>query len=925
MIASATLRRARVLLAVAALALLWACGDSADKDHLALAKAHLAKREFAPAILQLKSYLQTHTDVAEARFLLGQALLKAGDPVSAQTELEKAENDGFPEDRLVPVMAQALLEQAKFKPLIERYGDLHLDNAEADAELTAWVAWAHARQGALPRALELLDAAAARAPGNVTVKLVRVRLLGAQGQIEAALKLADEIVAADPAHVEAWRLKGDLALLAKVDGAEQAYRRVLALDPGSESAYAGLVRLYVGRQDPKAADAVIADMAKALPDHPQTRFFLVLTALHKRDLDAARRQAAELLRAFPQSARVQALAGMIETEAGALAQAQGYLTKALQLEPRNAAVRRLLGAVYLRTAQPARALVVLRDLVGPDSSDAEAMGMAAEAALQAGDAKAAEGLYRRAAQVDPADARFKTAVILAKVSSAGVDPVISELQVVAAKDPGTYVDWAIATLALSRKKLDRALGTLAQIEQKDSRNPLPAVLQAGIELERKDRAAARASLARALARDASFVPALTLQARLDAAEGKAAEATARLSAALKLDPGNFGVTMALVTLKSGQKGAQHEVTNLLKSAALARPSDEGVRVRLVRHLLGAGDLGGALAAAQEAVAAQPDSAVLKELLARTQLQNGQYEQALASFAKLATDQPDNAGLHFATAEVQTALNNIPAAERSLQRALELKSDFLPAQRALAAIALTRQDFKTGLEIARTLQRQRPNEAVGYVVEGDLESARRNWSGAEAAYAAAERRHASTALALKIVAVMNAAGRKAEAARRSQAWEKANPKDLDFVLGLGDQLLAARDAEGAERQYQRVLALNPRHPVALNNLAWVLNLQNKPGALERAEAANALLPGNASILDTLAALQAKAGRHADALATQRKAIDAEPANATLKLNLARLLLGSGDRNGARAELDRLLQGNPDPALREQAQKLLPGST
>jgi predicted Zn-dependent protease len=88
---------------------------------------------------------------------------------------------------------------------------------------------------------------------------------------------------------------------------------------------------------------------------------------------------------------------------------------------------------------------------------------------------------------------------------------------------------------------------------------------------------------------------------------------------------------------------------------------------------------------------------------------------------------------------------------------------------------------------------------------------------------------------------------------------------------------------------------------MNNIAWLLVKQNKPGAVALAEKANELAPGRSQLLDTLATALAADNQVPKALEAQKKAVAAAPKDPGMQLNLARLYLKSGDKAQARTEL------------------------
>jgi protein O-mannosyl-transferase len=97
--------------------------------------------------------------------------------------------------------------------------------------------------------------------------------------------------------------------------------------------------------------------------------------------------------------------------------------------------------------------------------------------------------------------------------------------------------------------------------------------------------------------------------------------------------------------------------------------------------------------------------------------------------------------------------------------------------------------------------------------------------------------------------------------------------------LGIILLARGEIAEARAHFLRALEIKPDNVEVANNLAWVLatcpvaSLRNSAEAVEIARRANRLSGGNrASVLDTLAAAYAEAGRFAEAVQTARKALE-----------------------------------------------------
>jgi protein O-mannosyl-transferase len=108
----------------------------------------------------------------------------------------------------------------------------------------------------------------------------------------------------------------------------------------------------------------------------------------------------------------------------------------------------------------------------------------------------------------------------------------------------------------------------------------------------------------------------------------------------------------------------------------------------------------------------------------------------------------------------------------------------------------------------------------------------------------------------------------------------NPRHALAHNNLGLALAAQGKTEAAIEHFQQSLKINPQYVEVKNNLAWVLAtcpdaaLRNGPLAVELATAADRSSGGtNASVLDTLAAAYAEAGRYPEAVAAARRALDA----------------------------------------------------
>lgn len=903
------------------------------------ARTALSKGESKAAIIQLKNALQKNPESGEARFLLGKAFLDSGDARSAEVELRKANVAKYEPALVAPAMARAQLALQAYKPMIDMFGELTLNDAAARADLKTSLATAYEASGARGKGDAALQDALTAVPGYAPAVLLQVRLKWRDGDLPAALALLDTLLKADPGQAPAWRLKGDIVLSsikAGSAGAKEldaaagvaAYRQALALNAADVGAHAGLINHWfeAGALDKAAVD--LESLKKALPNDPQSLYFEALLAYSNKDFAAARVPVQTLLKLAPESPLALQLGGAIEYELKSFGPAEEMLAKALKLAPNLSAPRRMLTQIYLLTASPAKAVAAIQPLLLNGEPDAQVYSLAGEAYLQNGDPKKAETYFAQAAKMNPKDSRSRTQLVLGKASGAKPEEVLAELKAISDSDPSSVADIAIIRAHLQRRDLDKALAAIDVLERKNPKRPIAANLRGLVQLARKDVAGARLNFEKALSLEPSFYPAAALLASLDMADKKPDAAKLRFETLLKAAPDNVKAHLALAELKEIAGASKEEVAALIEKAILIKPTEAAPRVALVDHHLKQRDLKAAQIAAQKGIAALPEAPELLEVQGRVRMLAGEYNQATESFNALARVMPRSPMPHMRLAEAYVALKNFPNATNSLKRALDLAPDYLVARKRLGEVQLAGGDYKGALASAALMQKQGAGKAAGLSLQGDVLAAQKDWVGAASAYrqslsSAGDDANADVAagVAAKLHHALTRAAAKAEAERFAAGWIKDHPKDAAFQFYLGGEELLQGQLVLAETHFAAVLKLQPENAPALNNMAWLLMKQGKPGALPLIEKANRLVPKQAEFLDTLSLVLEAEKQLPKAIEVQLQALELQPENHEMRMRLAKLYLAGGDKTKAGAELQRLAKAGKQYGGQAEVQQLL----
>lgn len=890
--------------ALAGLSLVGCSKDEAGM--LADAKARIEKRDAAGAEIELKNLLQKHPKSGEARFLLGQSMYKRGDAAGALIELERAFEARHDDNEVVPLLAQTLVVTGKTRRVIDEFADRKLSKPEAQALLLATVASAYAREGDVPRATQSIEAALKAAPTAEVALLAKAKLAAAKGDPAGALAGVEALLAQHPKSDEGWALKGDL-LLRRPDGqtaALEAYRKALESQPDQVHARAAIVALLMSKGDLPGAAKDLEALRKSAPKHFSTSFLDAQLATLQRDLPRARSIYQAMLKAAPDHPLLLASAAEVELRLNSLGQAESLAAKAMALAPNNLAARRVLGQTLLRKGQPGKAAVVLGPVVERPDAPADVLALAAQAHMMNGSSREAEQLYGRLAKLKPTDPRLRTIVATSGFNKASPEAIIGELQAISADDAGITADLAIVNARMRAKQYDEALKAVDAIQKKQPDKALPLQLRAQVLTQKNDLAGARQALNDALAKEPTYLPAVTALAGLDLAENKPEAAKQRFKALLERDPKNTSAMLALADLAQRTQAPSSEVVGYLQNAVDANPQDGFARLALIDHHVARGDLRAALAAAGAAVAALPENVDMLDRQARIQLRMGETDQALSSFGKITALQPKSVAGHLGQAQAHLSTSNHAQAQRALERVLERDPQHLEARVMQISVLAGLKRYKEATEAARALQNERKNEAVGYLLEAEVEGAQGRWEQAVPALKAAASKPVTGGAQMRLHFALLKSGKPAEAEAFAADWMKKNPKDVGMMFYLGDAAQSTGQNDQAERRYRELLTVAPDHALAMNNLAMLLVIQKKPGALALVDKALTLLPDSPPLLDTRAHALAADGQMDKAIESQNRAVQLSPRSAQFRLALAKLYKDAGKNRAARDELTKL---------------------
>jgi len=168
------------------------------------------------------------------------------------------------------------------------------------------------------------------------------------------------------------------------------------------------------------------------------------------------------------------------------------------------------------------------------------------------------------------------------------------------------------------------------------------------------------------------------------------------------------------------------------------------------------------------------------------------------------------------------------------------------------------------------------------------------------------------------------GRKNEALKAFEDMVARNLAPITGLLGIGMLHMTDGDFSGAMEKYREVLSLQDNHPIAANNLAWIITKipdGDMGEALRLALLAKQASPNDASIADTLGWVYYKRGTNSLAIAQFEAALESRPGDPTISFHLALALHAEGRDKEAGKILEAVLETGENFTEKEEAEALL----
>lgn len=891
-------------------AVLTGCSGSAS-DYVKEGSAFLEKGELPAALISFKNAVQADPKSLPARLALADALERNGDLQGAEQQCRRALEAGGAADELMPRIAVLIMDRSENALLVRDFSTQSLKSSKADSDLRALVALAHLGLGQPRQANEQLDRATEQTAG---VRLARAQIaFTAKRRADAAAEM-DAVLKAD--QVPWWVARAaSRVFLANEEPTKalEAIKRAYDAAPMHRGVVGEFAEQLIGANRKAEARPLRDKLRKLAPGYYRTQYLDALFLLEDGKPDQAYTAVTKVLAALPAHTPSQVIAATIELERNELSSVETRVKKILGNNPDSIEGYRLNAGLELRRNNLAAASAALGKAMSRAPEDRSLLAMASSVSWARGDKASALRQLEKAAQQTPPRADLFARLAEMQQASGQAEGAVRSLDsaIAAAKDVKGRE--AVFNAAVRLRQLDKAK-TLAQRELSDRpKDPEPLMWLAAVLGSEGNEAGALEQTRRALDLRADYYPALIALAKTAKSPEQKKEYQSRLQKAIDSVSKDPRVYLDMAGLLTGAEAGPEKVGQLLDRGVAATPTDLPLREAIIRHWLGAGRKDRALALAKEGEAAMPDSAPMLALAAAVQEAAGESSQSAVKFAQLSERYPDRVDWNLKHAQNLRAAGKKPEAVKVLRRLIQERPEEPQPYQALAMLQVEMGAFGDAQTTAEMLRDKARMKGPGLLLLGDVFAAGDRSAEAMKAYSAAGDAGLGDLALERRIRLLDQRGNGVMAAAQLAKWLADHPNNVAGLTLAARRSSASQDYTGAAKHLESIVRLDPKNPVALNDLAWAYVMAKDPKALAVAGKALELAPKNPNVLDTLSQAQLNAGQKTEAIATARQALAIDGKAQVVRLHLAELL----QESGARQEVSDLLAGVDEKQLDKEA--------
>lgn len=879
------------------------------------ALARFERKDYAGAEIQLKNALQLNSRYLPGQLLMGKVLLQQGKSVSAEQALQTALKLGADRSEVVHLLAQAYLDQGKYPLILDRIEPTGLP-VPVKVDVLVARAMAQLELGKHDAATRSLDDARKLDPRNVNVALAQTSIWLRQNRFAEARKEIEAIQPIAPRDARVWNMKGTVIhAFGDAKGTLDAYGRAIQFDPSYIEPRLARAALLLDLGRDKEAMADLGQLPRGSVADPRAEYLKAMVYSKQGNTASMRmalKEAAQRIDSLPTEAlarrpQYQLIGGLAHYALNQRENAQKYLQMFLSGNPNHAGVRKLLATVMITDRNFAKALDVLAPLQRATPNDAYVLSLLATASMGLDRHQAAARYAEQAVAASQNAPEMRASLGFTVLGSGDMESGINHLRQAFQSDPQqSQAGMALAILELKRGQPKAALEVANTLIRRQPRNPVLQNLMGAIKVAAGDRAGGRAAYDAAAKLDPAYdAPRLNL-ARIDTGDGRYDQARVWLNDILRRNDKQIQALFEYARVEHAA-GRPDEAMRLLEKARAIAPHDMEVASALMDRYIERKNWEKLIPFAKELETQSSGHYLGMAALGRGYLALSDPKKAVATFERMVPVAGKDPVRLYEIARYQLAADNVAGAQKQLNQALSLASNFTLAEALLIDIDLRQGNVASAEQRLAAMRARAPNDAVVMRAQGDIAMARQKYVDAISAYGASQHQQKNADTLVRLARAHFQAGQQSQSLALLAGWLKANPRDPLVTHALAETQMRKGDYKAARQTYEQFLKTSPNDVGALNNLASILIQLRDPASVNHAERAYRLAPEDAAVNDTLGWALLNIGKPDQALLYLREARLRDSQNGEIRYHLALALHQLGKREEARRELEAALAG------------------
>jgi uncharacterized protein (TIGR02996 family) len=703
------------------------------------------------------------------------------------------------------------------------------------------------------------------------------------------------------------------------------YRNAVQQDPKFGEARLKLAETYQKLNDYRNAYREYIRAADLLPNNADLQLKAGTLLLLAGQAEDARTRADKALALDPKSVkgqvlRANALAGMKDID-GAIKD----IDEAIRLDPSQASSYANLGELQLAKGRKAEAEAAFKKAVETNPNDVTAQLAYANYLWSTGKPQDAEAALKKAAALDPKNLLANQALATFYAASnrrAEAEPYLKTFVELAGTGTSKL---ELADFYITSNRASDAIPVLENLSKDQQFYAEAKTRLAALAFAQNKREEGHKIVDEVLAKQPTNAQALLTKARFLIVERKMDDALIKTKAATVADPQSVMGHYMLGTIYSARSdvdAAAQEFREVLKLNPRAVPA----QLQLAQLEMRRGGAASSVQLAEQAVSNQPQNPIARLVLVKSLTAKGDLPRANDELNKLLKEYPNASPVHTQAGVLAMLKKDNEGARREFEKAYALDNKSNEAVAGLVALEVAGGKTPDALKRIDAQRAKTPNNSMLEVLAARTHIANRDMANAETTLRKAIEYDSSNLTAYAMLGQVYLQQKKMDQAiGEFESMTKQQPKNVAAHTMIGMILQTQGKNAEAQKRYEQILTIDSRSPVAANNLAWMYAEAgtNLDQALQLAQTAQAALPEQPEVNDTLGFVYLKKDLATLAVPPLRVSVEKDPKNPVYHYRLGLAYSKTGDDAGARRELEASLKLSPTGPNADEAKKILAG--